>query len=94
LSRIDRVDVGAKQHRQPFYFRFWYRCDNASCATKLVMPVETPAAITWNVEPFPLRKDWRRDRRDRPHHAEPSPSGVTPRREGPPPDPADSSPPW
>jgi hypothetical protein len=68
LTRIDRVDVGAKQRAQPFYFRFWYRCDNVDCRTGLIMPIETPAAIIWNVEPFPLRKDWRRDRRDRPHH--------------------------
>jgi hypothetical protein len=109
LARIDRADVGAKQHRQPFYFKFWFRCDQPDCSTRLVMPIENSAAIAWNVEPFPLRKDWRRDQRDRPHRDQrtlvrtnvapsalgrvipPQFTGVTRQREGPPPDPADSS---
>jgi hypothetical protein len=55
-----RTVVGRKQHRQPFYYRWWWRCLHRDCPTTLVMPGDVEDAIKWNVKPFPLEKYFRK----------------------------------
>jgi hypothetical protein len=70
MVRIVRTHVGRSQHRQPFYFRFWYRCLVPTCATKNVMPARDRSAVHWNVAPFPIEQYFSGERRrERPERA-------------------------
>jgi hypothetical protein len=99
LTRIDRAGLGERQRRAKWYFKRWYRCDDPSCATKLVMIVEE-GAIGWNVKPWPLERirEWQR-RNKAARHPPPRSRDIAletldqmnAERAA---DPSDSSPPW
>lgn len=47
-------EVTQKMKRQPFYYRYWYRCDNEACKTTQIMPLD--GRVMNQREPSPVMR--------------------------------------